>query len=141
MYMCTVLLPPGGYPIAVKYIIYQLNCFFADSDDDDSIPDLHERLRDVNLDDADSVWEKLTPAERQKFEEMLQSGDVSQLAVPWEPWWLYRSDQSACGSMGTMVALQVRSVSLWCYGNHGGSTGQISQLVVPWEPWWLYRSD
>jgi hypothetical protein len=22
-YMCTVLLPPGGYPIAVKYIIYQ----------------------------------------------------------------------------------------------------------------------
>jgi len=21
MYMCTVLLPPGGYPIAVKYII------------------------------------------------------------------------------------------------------------------------
>jgi len=22
VYMCTVLLPPGGYPIAVKYIIY-----------------------------------------------------------------------------------------------------------------------
>jgi len=21
VYMCTVLLPPGGYPIAVKYII------------------------------------------------------------------------------------------------------------------------
>jgi len=70
----------------------QLNCFFADSDDDDSIPDLHERLRGVNLDDADSVWEKLTPAEKQEFEELLQSGDVSQLVVPWEPWWLYRSD-------------------------------------------------
>ena len=23
VYMCTELLPPGGYPIAVKYIIYQ----------------------------------------------------------------------------------------------------------------------
>ena len=71
----------------------QLNCFFADSDDDDdSIPDLHERLRGINLDDADSVWENLTPAERQEFEELLQSGDVSQLVAPWEPWWLYRSD-------------------------------------------------
>lgn len=64
-----------------------------DSDDDDSIADLHERLRDVNLDDADSVWEKLTPAERQEFEELLQSGDVSQLVVPWEPWWLYRKQK------------------------------------------------
>ncbi|GFG38143.1 hypothetical protein Cfor_04812 [Coptotermes formosanus] len=70
----------------------QLNCFFADSDDD-SIPDLHERLRGVNLDDADTVWEKLTPAERQEFEELLQSGDVSQLVVPWEPWWLYRKQK------------------------------------------------
>jgi len=28
MYMCTELLPPGGYPIAVKYILssYQNNC-------------------------------------------------------------------------------------------------------------------
>jgi len=26
VYMCTVLLPPGGYPIAVKYIIpYQIS--------------------------------------------------------------------------------------------------------------------
>jgi hypothetical protein len=64
-----------------------------DSDDDDSIPDLHERLRGVNLDDADSVWEKLTPAEKQEFEELLQSGDVSQLVVPWEPWWLYRKQK------------------------------------------------
>jgi len=64
----------------------------ADSDDDDSLPDLHERLTNVNLDDADSVWEKLTPTERQEFEELLQSGDASQLVVPWEPWWLYRLD-------------------------------------------------
>jgi len=24
VYMCTVLLPPGGYPIAVKYISYHI---------------------------------------------------------------------------------------------------------------------
>jgi len=24
VYMCTELLPPGGYPIAVKYIIYHI---------------------------------------------------------------------------------------------------------------------
>jgi len=24
VYMCTELLPPGGYPIAVKYIIYRI---------------------------------------------------------------------------------------------------------------------
>jgi hypothetical protein len=62
----------------------------ADSDDNDSGEDLHERLRNVNLDDADSVWELLTPTEKQEFEELLQSGDASQLVVPWEPWWLYR---------------------------------------------------
>ena len=27
VYMCTVLLPPGGYPIAVKYIISQQNLY------------------------------------------------------------------------------------------------------------------
>jgi hypothetical protein len=64
----------------------------ADSDDDDGIEDLHERLRNVNLDDADSVWELLTAAEKQEFEELLQSGDASQLVGPWEPWWLYRLD-------------------------------------------------
>lgn len=62
----------------------------ADSDDDDSVEDLHERLRNVNLDDADAVWELLTPTEKQEFEELLHSGDASQLVVPWEPWWLYR---------------------------------------------------
>ncbi|XP_023707336.1 zinc finger HIT domain-containing protein 2 isoform X2 [Cryptotermes secundus] len=64
-----------------------------DSDDGDSIPDLHERLRNVDLDDADSIWEKLTLAERQEFENLLQSGDASQLVALWEPWWLYRKQK------------------------------------------------
>ncbi|XP_069683761.1 zinc finger HIT domain-containing protein 2 isoform X2 [Periplaneta americana] len=72
-----------------------------DSDDDDSMPDLHERMRNVNLDDADSVWEKLTPAERQEFEEMLQSGDASELVAPWEPWWLYRKKKVLVEEMET----------------------------------------
>jgi hypothetical protein len=30
VYMCTVLLPPGGYPIAVKYIIYHITYRYWD---------------------------------------------------------------------------------------------------------------
>ncbi|KAJ9577160.1 hypothetical protein L9F63_006282, partial [Diploptera punctata] len=64
-----------------------------DSDDDENVPDLQERLANVNLDDADSVWEKLTSAEKKEFEELLQSGDASELVTPWEPWWLYRKQK------------------------------------------------
>jgi len=28
VYMCTVLLPSGGYPIAVDYIIYHIMCLW-----------------------------------------------------------------------------------------------------------------
>jgi hypothetical protein len=28
VYMCTILLPPGGYPIAVKYIIFPIIIYF-----------------------------------------------------------------------------------------------------------------
>ena len=35
VYMCTELLPPGGYPIAVKYIIsYQMSLSETSSDGD-----------------------------------------------------------------------------------------------------------
>ncbi|KDR12142.1 zinc finger HIT domain-containing protein 2 [Zootermopsis nevadensis] len=66
----------------------------SDDDNDDSVEDLHERLRNVNLDDADSVWEQLTPTEKQEFYDMLQSGDASQLVVSWEPWWLFRKQKT-----------------------------------------------
>jgi hypothetical protein len=78
--------------ISDSLLLILFNSLSADSDDDDSIPDLHERLINVDLDDSNSVWEKLTLAERQEFENLLQSGDASQLVAQWEPWWLYRLD-------------------------------------------------
>ncbi|PSN31118.1 hypothetical protein C0J52_25277 [Blattella germanica] len=34
-------------------------------------------MKDIDLDDPDAVWEKLTPEERRNFEDILQSGDVT----------------------------------------------------------------
>jgi len=42
-----------------------------DSDDDEELVD---RLEGVNLDDADEVWKRLTPAERSEFQRMCTNG-------------------------------------------------------------------
>lgn len=63
-----------------------------DSDDDESIPDLALRLKDVNLDDSEAVWNLLTDDERKEFE-ALTKDDVTQILPIWEPWWLYRKEK------------------------------------------------
>lgn len=60
-----------------------------DSDDEDGI-DLHDRIKDLNLNDADAVWEALTEDEKNEFEAMLNHGDVGSILPQWEPWWMYR---------------------------------------------------
>ncbi|KAH1011403.1 zinc finger HIT domain-containing protein 2 [Dendroctonus ponderosae] len=57
--------------------------------DDDIYVDLSERLAGVNLDDADTIWDKLTNDERQDFVAFLKSKDVSKLIPSWTPWWMY----------------------------------------------------
>lgn len=64
--------------------------FFADSDDDDSLPDLYDRLQNVDLNDADEVWKRLSEQEKLEFQAILNSGDVSQLIPEYEPWWCKR---------------------------------------------------
>lgn len=64
-------------------------CLILDSDDE-SDTDLAERLNGIDLDDADSVWDKLTDNERQEFEELLRKGDVTKIIIPWDPWWSFR---------------------------------------------------
>ncbi|XP_063896445.1 zinc finger HIT domain-containing protein 2 [Helicoverpa armigera] len=64
----------------------------ADSDDEAEI-DLQDRLRDLNLDDADAVWNALTEDERNEFEALLNQGDVGSIVPQWEPWWTYRRDK------------------------------------------------
>jgi hypothetical protein len=65
-------------------IIFQVDDDELDSDDDD---DLAERLEGVDLDDADEVWKKLTPAEREEFEKMCSTGQIQDFVPKFVPWW------------------------------------------------------
>lgn len=62
-----------------------------DSDDEkvdpDDASDLTKRLKGVNLDDAEAIWAKLTVAEREEFEKIVQSDDVSNIMPTFHPWW------------------------------------------------------
>lgn len=72
----------------INFLTYYL--VLLDSDDESEGADLAERLAGIDLDNADQVWEQLSEEERRQFEELLQSGDVSEVVPTWEPWWLYK---------------------------------------------------
>ncbi|XP_032527140.2 zinc finger HIT domain-containing protein 2 [Danaus plexippus] len=63
-----------------------------DSDDDSEI-DLHTRIKDLNLDDPDALWNALTSDEKNEFEAMLSQGDVGTIIPQWQPWWLFRKEK------------------------------------------------
>lgn len=63
-----------------------------DSDDENGV-DLQDRLKGLNLDDADAVWNALTADERNEFEALLNKGDVGSILPQWEPWWMYHKEQ------------------------------------------------
>ncbi|KOB79477.1 HIT zinc finger family protein [Operophtera brumata] len=63
-----------------------------DSDDEEEI-ELHERIKDLNLNDADAIWNALTEDERNEFEAILNQGDVGSIMPQWEPWWMYRKEK------------------------------------------------
>ncbi|CAK9823671.1 Zinc finger HIT domain-containing protein 2 [Anthophora retusa] len=60
-----------------------------DSDDEEDVPDLENRLHNINLDNADEVWSALTDAEKQEFEALIKNGDIEKLLPQWVPWWTY----------------------------------------------------
>lgn len=63
-----------------------------DSDDEEEI-DLHERIKDLNLNDSNAIWNALTEDERNEFEAMLNQGDIGSVMPQWEPWWMYRKEK------------------------------------------------
>ena len=58
-----------------------------DSDDDE---ELSERMADVDLDDADAIWRRLTPGERKEFGRLVDTGDISKMVPEFKPWWEFR---------------------------------------------------
>lgn len=62
-----------------------------DSDDDEPVADIADRMEGVNLDNPDKVWERLTKDERKNFEDMVNSGEIVQLIPNWTPWWCLKT--------------------------------------------------
>lgn len=58
-----------------------------DSDDESESGDLAERLADVDLNNADAVWERLTDEEKQDFKSIVYNGEIEKIVQPVEPWW------------------------------------------------------
>ncbi|CRK88845.1 CLUMA_CG002561, isoform A [Clunio marinus] len=65
-----------------------------DSDDDESdVGDLEERLAEVNLNNADAVWDKLTDEEKQEFKSIVFNGEIDKIVQPVKPWWNNHLDE------------------------------------------------
>lgn len=58
------------------------------AEDDIDELDIADRLKDIDINDADEVWEHLTPAERDEFKKLVDSGEIMKLMPDYRPWWL-----------------------------------------------------
>lgn len=59
----------------------------VDSDDESTEDELSDRLADVDLNNADAVWERLTDAEKQEFRSIVYNGEIEKIVQQAEPWW------------------------------------------------------
>lgn len=69
-----------------------------DSDDDAEL-ELQERIKDLNLDDPEAVWNALTEDEKNEFEALLNQGDLGSIIPQWEPWWTYKKEDKLVEDM------------------------------------------
>ena len=66
------------------------------------VGNIGDRLGDLDLDDADSVWAKLTDVERAQFQACVSKGDLQFVPV-WKPWWTSKSRKIAEVSTTTKI--------------------------------------
>lgn len=59
----------------------------SDDSDDESHYDLMNRMKNVDLNDAPSVWNRLKEREKIKFRCLIHSGEVVNFVPMWSPWW------------------------------------------------------
>eukprot|EP00041_Stephanoeca_diplocostata_P025158 m.652017 g.652017 ORF g.652017 m.652017 type:complete len:464 (+) comp22687_c0_seq2:258-1649(+) len=79
------------------------NAESADSSSrDDQIADLYERMKDIDLDDSDEVWAKLTASERARFQD---TAHLASLLVRWNPWWSSEGEAGANAGSGNGIEL------------------------------------
>lgn len=75
-----------------------------DSDDEEDLPDeddndLSKRLDGIDLNDADAIWSKLTETERQEFNKIIQSEDVTSILPKYNAWWEMKIKQKLVTEM------------------------------------------
>lgn len=69
---------------------------FDDLDSDDESGDngdIAERLAEVDLNNADAVWERLTDEEKQEFKSIVFNGEIEKIVEPVEPWWKQKLEE------------------------------------------------
>lgn len=64
-----------------------------DSDDNETDGgELADRLAEVDLNNADAVWERLTDEEKQEFKSIVYNGEIEKIVQAMEPWWKHRME-------------------------------------------------
>lgn len=54
--------------------------------------DIAERLKDIDINDADEVWKKLTLSEKEEFKNLVSTGDIMKFIPHFQPWWMKKND-------------------------------------------------
>nr|CAD7267201.1 unnamed protein product [Timema shepardi] len=89
-----------------------------DSDDEDEtggeVPSLHERLRGVNLEDSDQVWESLTLVEQKVFINLCGSDEGKRLQELWQPWWYCKKQSNPLSETGGSLADSFTNIECIC---------------------------
>lgn len=68
-------------------------------------------MANVDLDDANAVWQQLTDAERLDFEKIIHSEDVSKLMEINEPWWNHRTTKPLIEDLSSAPKVKSATVS------------------------------
>ena len=63
-----------------------------DSDDEDDISD---RLKGVDLDDTDKIWDNLVESEKLEFQKLVESGEIGKFIPKFVPWWNHNFDENS----------------------------------------------
>lgn len=94
--------------------------------------DLEQRLQgcDLDSDDAQGLWERLTDAERQRFLRMVQEGSLAKIIPPWTPWWTYRrAPRRLVEEIGASSA--AASADQDCPGDDDDDEQQAARMHLP----------
>jgi hypothetical protein len=60
----------------------------SDDSEDENQEDLLNRIKNVDLNDSEVVWNCLSEKERKDFQKKIFSGEITEILPNWDPWWI-----------------------------------------------------